>query len=96
MTSTACQARLIGTSGMRLPRTDYWLLFSAAALAALGLVMVLSASVTFADRELGQPFHYAIRQAIYIGGGVLIGSIIFRFPLAMLAQMTQFQGSKGG
>jgi cell division protein FtsW len=65
------------------------LLFSAAALAALGLVMVASASVTFADRQLGQPFYYAIRQAIYIGGGVLAGSVLFRLPLAILEQMAR-------
>ena len=89
MTATACQARHLGAHGVRLPRTDYWLLFSAAALAVLGLVMVSSASVTFADRELGQPFYYAMRQAIYIGAGVFIGNILFRLPIAMLARMTQ-------
>ena len=89
MTATACQARFIGVHGVRLPRTDYWLLFSAAALAALGLVMVASASVTFADRQLGQPFYYAIRQAIYISGGVIAGSVLFRLPLAILEQMAR-------
>ena len=89
MTATACQARYLGARGVRLPRTDYWLLFSAAALAVLGLVMVASASVTFADRELGRPFYYAIRQAIYIGGGVFVGSVLFRLPLSILAKMAQ-------
>ena len=89
MTATACQARYLGVRGVRMPRTDYWLLFSAAALAVLGLVMVASASVTFADRELGRPFYYAIRQAIYIGGGVFAGSVLFRLPLAILAKMAQ-------
>jgi cell division protein FtsW len=89
MTATACQARHLGAHGVRLPRTDYWLLFSAAALSVLGLVMVSSASVTFADRELGQPFYYAMRQAIYIGAGVFMGNILFRLPIAMLARMTQ-------
>jgi cell division protein FtsW len=74
---------------VRLPRTDYWLLFSAAALAVLGLVMVSSASITFADRILGQPFYFAIRQAIYICAGVFVGKILFRLPVAMLARMTQ-------
>ncbi|MGB5443688.1 MAG: putative lipid II flippase FtsW [Gammaproteobacteria bacterium] len=89
MTAAACQARYLGTRGVRLPRTDYWLLFSAAALAGLGLVMVASASVTFADRELGRPFYYAVRQLVYIGGGVFIGAILFRMPLALLAKMAQ-------
>ena len=89
MTATACQARFVGANGVRLPRTDYWLLFSAAALAVLGLVMVASASVTFADRQLGQPFYYAIRQAIYISGGVCAGIVLFRLPLALLEQMAR-------
>ena len=89
MTATACQARFVGAHGVRLPRTDYWLLFSAAALAVLGLVMVASASITFADRQLGQPFYYAIRQAIYIGCGVFAGIILFRLPLALLEQMAR-------
>jgi len=89
MTATACQARFVGAHGVRLPRTDYWLLFSAAALAVLGLVMVASASITFADRQLGQPFYYAIRQAIYIGCGVFAGIVLFRLPLALLEQMAR-------
>ena len=89
MTATACQARYLGARGVRLPRTDYWLLFSAAALATIGLVMVASASVTFADRELGRPFYYAFRQAIYIGGGVFAGSVLFRLPLVILERTAQ-------
>ena len=89
MTATACQARFVGAHGVRLPRTDYWLLFSAAALAVLGLVMVASASVTFADRQLGQPFYYAIRQAVYISGGVFAGIVLFRLPLSLLEQMAR-------
>ena len=89
MTATACQARFVGAHGVRLPRTDYWLLFSAAALAVLGLVMVASASVTFADRQLGQPFYYAIRQAVYISGGVFAGIVLFRLPLTLLEQMAR-------
>ena len=89
MTATAYQARYIGARGVRLPRTDYWLLFSAAALAVLGLVMVTSASVTFADRELGKPFYYAIRQTIYIGIGVLMGGALFRLPLVWLERMAR-------
>ena len=89
MTATACKARFVGAHGVRLPRTDYWLLFSAAALAVLGLVMVASASVTFADRQLGQPFYYAIRQAVYISGGVFAGIVLFRLPLSLLEQMAR-------
>jgi cell division protein FtsW len=65
---------------------DYLLLFAALALTALGLVMVASASITLADRELGQPFYFALRQFIYIGVGVLAGVGMYRMRLALLEQ----------
>ena len=78
--------RLGSVRGARLPRLDYPLLFTALALVALGLVMVTSASISLADRELGQPFYYALRQAIYIGLGVASGLVVFRLRLALLEQ----------
>jgi cell division protein FtsW len=70
----------------RVPRMDYVLLMTAVALASLGLVMVASASITFADRDLGQPFYYAMRQAVYIGIGVLLAMPVYRLRLALLEQ----------
>ena len=80
------QASPSGAGRARLPRMDYLLLFAVMALAALGLVMVASASITLADRELGQPFYYALRQAIYIGVGVLLGTGVYRLRLALVEQ----------
>jgi len=60
------------------------LLVCAIALLSIGLVMVASASITFADRELGKPFYYAIKQFIYIGMGIAIGLMIFRLRLSLL------------
>jgi cell division protein FtsW len=86
----ASSARQASPSGAgrarRLPRLDYPLLFASLALGALGLVMVASASITLADRELGQPFYYALRQAIYIGVGVLLGMGVYRLRLALVEQ----------
>lgn len=82
----ARQASVTGASAVRMPRLDYWLLGAALALAALGLVMVASASITPAERELGQPFYYAIRQGIYIGLGVMFGLAIYRLQLNWLQQ----------
>jgi cell division protein FtsW len=84
--ASARQASPSGAGRARLPRMDYVLLFSALALAALGLVMVVSASITLADRELGQPFYYALRQAVYIGAGVLLGLGVYRLRLALVEQ----------
>jgi len=80
------QASPSGAGRARLPRMDYLLLFAVMALAALGLVMVASASITLADRELGQPFYYTLRQAIYIGVGVLLGMGVYRLRLALVEQ----------
>ena len=87
MVAAAQQARRIEAGTSRLPRVDYWLLFSALTLALLGLVMVSSASITFADREIGHPFYYAIRQSIYIGFGVFVGALVFKLRLVDLERM---------
>ncbi len=84
MATIAQQARRIEARASRLPRVDYWLMMSAIVLAFLGLVMVASASITLADREIGQPFYYAVRQSIYIGCGLLAGGLLFKLQLADL------------
>lgn len=63
------------------PRFDYALLVAVLMLMAIGLVMVGSASIAIADRELGQPFYYLLRQAMYVGVGLSIGAIVLRVPL---------------
>ena len=87
MAAVAQQARRIEAGSSRMPRVDYWLLFTVLALALLGLVMVSSASITFADREIGRPFYYAIRQAIYLGCGVVAGMLLFKLRLIDLERM---------
>jgi len=85
--AVAQQARRIEAGSSRMPRVDYWLLFTVLALALLGLVMVSSASITFADREIGRPFYYAIRQAIYLGCGVVAGMLLFKLRLIDLERI---------
>ena len=80
------QARVRGARSVRMPRFDYLLLFGALALTTLGLVMVASASITLADRELGQPFYYAIRQSVFISIGIGGAMLLFRLRLAILEQ----------
>jgi len=43
-----------------------WLLISFFLIMALGLLMVTSASMVISDRQFGYPFHYFIRQTIYL------------------------------
>ena len=87
MAAIAQQARRIEAGCSRMPRVDYWLVFTVLALTLLGLVMVSSASITFADREIGRPFYYAIRQTIYIGCGVVAGMLLFKLRLLDLERM---------
>jgi len=55
-------------------RYDAWLTGAAVALLSLGLVMVASASVPKAERELGEALYYFWRQAAYVATGVLVAA----------------------
>ncbi|RMD80228.1 MAG: putative lipid II flippase FtsW [Gammaproteobacteria bacterium] len=70
------------------PAVDPWLLLAAGALAALGLVMVASASFTVAERRFGEPFRYLEAQALYLALGALLGGALWRWvPLALLRRL---------
>src|SRR5690606_19103969 len=49
---------------------DQTLLVSSLLLLAIGIVMVTSASISIADRQLGDPFYFARRHLAYIGLGI--------------------------
>ncbi len=53
----------------------------ALALLALGLVMVTSASITSAERQLGQPFYYLLRQLAYAGLATVLALAAWHLPL---------------
>ena len=86
MASIASQATL-RTSQRQTSRVetiskfDLPLLLAVLTLIAFGLVMVGSASIAIADRELGQPFYYLIRQATYVVLGLGIASAVLFIPL---------------
>jgi cell division protein FtsW len=50
------------------------------ALLLLGLVMVTSASISIADRELGSPFAFLARQFLFASVGCCIGLLAFTVP----------------
>lgn len=60
---------------------DYWLVGSGLAIMFLGLIMVGSASVSVAERELGAPFYYLWRQLLFTGMGMLAAIIVVRIPM---------------
>lgn len=60
---------------------DWPLLLSAATLLGLGLVMIASASVGIADRQVGDPSYYIVRQSLYVGLGFAAALIAWQIPL---------------
>jgi len=67
----------------RLTRLGYdgWFVLALAALVCLGIVMVGSASMDIADKQLGRPLYYLERQLGYLGIGLLIAMAVFRIDL---------------
>lgn len=63
------------------PAPDPWLLGVTLALLALGLVMVGSASISIAERQMGQPFYYFWRQGLFVLVGLLAGLAVLRTRL---------------
>lgn len=62
---------------------DRWLLITTLAIVALGLLMVASASMVISDRQYGMPFHYLIRQGIYLILGLAIAIAVLQVPIKM-------------
>jgi len=79
-----------GTQAQRLDeiggRFDPWLLLAAAALAALGVVMVASSSMPYALGNGVGAFHYFNRHVVYLGGGLVLAAIAMRTELKQVEQ----------
>ncbi len=54
----------------------------------IGLTALASASVTLADRDLGQPFHYLFRQLFAVGLGVGLMAVALVVPTRVWEQMS--------
>ena len=64
-------------------RIDVGLALSASVLILAGLVMVASASVSFADREFGSPLHFFWRQIAALVVGIGCGTIAVVFDIRL-------------
>ena len=51
-----------------------------AALLLVGLIMVTSASMSIAARDMGDPFYFLERQFIFTAAGLLLGWVVTRIP----------------
>jgi cell division protein FtsW len=57
---------------------DKWLVLAAAGLVCLGLLMVASSSIVISTQQFSVPFHYLIRQSIFLGLGLICGLVVLR------------------
>lgn len=62
-------------------KLDAVLLMTGLALLAIGLVMVTSASISIADRNLSSPFYYLERQAVFIALGLVAAWLVYQVRL---------------
>ena len=59
---------------------DFWLVGAVAVLLVLGLIMMGSASISVAQKELQEPFYYIWRQLAYVCVGLLVGWAVLYLP----------------
>ncbi|MFC4259365.1 putative lipid II flippase FtsW [Marinobacter lacisalsi] len=59
-----------------------WLVVSASALLMLGVVMIASASMDTAAANLGNSYHYALRQLLFAGLGCAVGLAAANVPVS--------------
>ncbi len=75
---------MLYTPGRRGPPFDPGLLWSALLLAAIGLVMVYSASIAMAEAEKFtgyRPSYFLVRHGVYLAIGLGFAAALFRVPL---------------
>lgn len=64
---------------------DPVLALTVAGLAAMGLIVVATASVGVAESATGDPLYYFNRQLLFMGTGLLVMAVLYRVPLAFWA-----------
>ncbi|NLG59099.1 MAG: putative lipid II flippase FtsW [Gammaproteobacteria bacterium] len=70
-------------------RFDPWLIGTAVALAALGVVMVGSSSIAIAEEHGGGPFYFLVRHLMFLGAGVVGCVLIARTELKHIEEYNQ-------
>jgi cell division protein FtsW len=68
-------------------RPDPWLCVPAAALVALGLLMVLNTTYFLGQEKTGDPFHYLKAHVVHIVAGLLVCVLLSQFSLTGLRRL---------
>jgi len=79
-TQQACSHQQVEQNRDSWQRYDAQLIVAVLALIGIGLVMVASASISIATRELGDPLHYFWLQSIYVAVGLALMLAATRIP----------------
>ena len=72
---------------LSLRRPDPWLCLPAAALLALGLLMVLDTTYFLGQEKTGDPFHFFKLHLIHIAAGILACALFSQFSLSGLRRL---------
>lgn len=73
-------------SAAEIPKYHPWhwdkvLAFSLILLIGMGIIMVTSASMPIAEKNIGQPFYFALRQIIFLSVGIVGSILVLRIPI---------------
>jgi len=66
----------------RSDMADHALLIAVIVLSLFGVVMISSASMSFAAENYNSPLHFASRQLIFLALGLFAGVVLFQLPLS--------------
>ncbi|MEM7280508.1 MAG: putative lipid II flippase FtsW [Pseudomonadota bacterium] len=80
MSSSATAQQVSTTPGMEI---DSRLMLTFGGLLLIGLVMVASASISIADRDMGEPMYYLYRQIAFAGVGLFGLSLMMILPTSI-------------
>lgn len=75
----------MNTTVKKFSAIDKWLLGSVVGIVILGLVMVASASIDISEKQFGSPFHFLVRQMIFLFVALVIARFILRTPMEKIA-----------
>jgi cell division protein FtsW len=64
---------------------DKPLLISIVGIVIIGLIMVASSSIDISEKQFDSPFHFLIRQMIFLFGALIIARFILRTPMEKIA-----------
>ena len=75
----------MSTTIKKFAAIDKLLLTSVVGIVILGLVMVASASIDISEKQFGSPFHFLVRQMIFLFVALVIARFILRTPMEKIA-----------